>query len=199
MRSMKRTPLLVLFLLAAFTARAELLIEKFSGTSTFIGDGMERTLPIRGFIVFDFDGTNGAAIETANVGGRKFYAVNREGVPAFRTLVQGKNGREYTVASFGGIETNETQVLKVDGLLAKGLNAQIQLSDSRQVTYPRVFRGSNHRVALENSAYRVFETKLTRIFSQADTQAANARGDDVEAALANLITRLERSGYRPVP
>ncbi len=196
---MKRTSLLAILLFGALTGRAELLIEKFSGTSRFTGGGVERALVINGFVVVDLDGTNGAAIETVNVGGRKFYAINRESVPAFRTLIQGTGGREYTVVSYGGMASNEVQVLKVDGLLSKGLNAQLQISDSRQITYPRVLRGSNHRVEFKDSVYRVFETTMTRIFAQTDTRAANARGDDVDSAMAILVQRLERAGFRPVP
>lgn len=183
----------------AVHARAELLIEKFSGTMRYTGANIERTLRISGYIVADFDGTNGAALETANVGGRKFYAINRDSVPAFRTTMQGTRGRQYTVGAYGATETNEVQLLRLDSLLSKGLNTELPLSDSRRVIYPRVMRGSNHRVEYTNGTYRLLQSTVTRTFAQTDTRAANGRGDDVETALGRIIERLERSGYEPVP
>jgi hypothetical protein len=196
---MKRTlPFAILFFLVA-SARADLLIERFSGTTRYTGAGTERTLRISGYIVVDFDGTNGAAVETANLGGQKFYAINRESVPAFRTTVQGTRGREYTVGAYGATETNEVQLLKLDGLLSKGLNTELSLSESRRVVHPRVMRGSNHRVEFTDGAYRLLQSSVIRTFAQTDTRAANAAGEDVEVALARIIARLERAGYRPVP
>jgi hypothetical protein len=195
---MKRT-LLSLIVFTALAARSEVAVERVTRTSHYTGQGVERTLNWRDIIIRDLDGTNGAAIETIVIKGHKLYSVSRDSSRVFRSTVRGLNGRNYTVVTQGITETNETQVLKVDGLLARGLNTTLQVSEARQITYPRVFRGAAHRVELDSGEYRVIESTYTRLYSQTETREANARGNDVEAVLTRMVQRLQASGYVEVP
>jgi hypothetical protein len=196
---MKRTLLLLTALGFIITSRADVFIERASQTSRYTGQGRERTLHLNNILVRDLDGTNGAAIETTVINGHKLYHVNREGTPVFRTTVRGARDREYTVVTLGTTETNDTQVVNVSGLLARGLNTTLQVTDSRQLTYPRVLRGSAHRVELSEGEYGVSETTYTRIYSQTETRDANKRGEDVDAVVARVVQRLEATGYVNAP
>ena len=94
--------------------------------------------------------------------------------------------------------TNELESVQIYGLLVKGVNASLPVSATRQFAYPRVLRGNSYRVDSEDGQYRVTEIKTTRTYSQTETGMANARGEDVEAALARIVQRLEAAGYRPL-
>jgi hypothetical protein len=196
---MKRTLLLLAALGFIITSRADVFIERASQTSRYTGQGRERTLHLNNILVRDLDGTNGAAIETTVINGHKLYHVNREGTPVFRTTVRGARDREYTVVTLGTTETNDTQVVNVSGLLARGLNTTLQVTDSRQLTYPRVLRGSAHRVEFSEGEYGVNATSYTRIYSQTETRDANKRGEDVDAVVARVVQRLEATGYVNAP
>jgi hypothetical protein len=193
MVSMKHTFLALLCLLPVF-ARAEIVIERFTQTAKRTGEGVERTIRLKGWIIRDLDGASGASIATTVINGHKLYLVDRGTTRIFRTTISGKNGREYTVITQGVTETNETQVLSVSGLLYRGLNTTLQVSESRQLTYPRSLKGTAHRVELQDG-YILDETTSTRTFSQTETRASNGLGDDVEAALAKIIQRLQQKGY----
>jgi hypothetical protein len=196
---MKRTLLLLAAVGFIITARADVLIERASQTSRYTGQGRERTLRLNNILVRDLDGTNGASIETTVINGHKLYHVSRDGTPVFRTTVRGARDREYTVITLGATETNDTQVVQVSGLLARGLNTTLQVTDSRQLTYARVLRGSAHRVELNEGEYVVTETTYTRLYSQTETRDANTRGDNVEAVIARVVQRLEATGYVNAP
>lgn len=195
---MKRT-LIPLLLLVAIIARSEIVVERVTRTLHDTGLNREQTFNLRDIVIRDLDGTNGVLVETTVIRGHKLYSISRSSVPVFRATVRGLNGREYTVVTQGLTETNETQVTRVDGLLARGLNTTLPVSEARQITYPRVFRGSNHRVELSGSEYHVLEASYTRIFSQAETRDANSRGDGVETALSRFVQRLQAGGYVEVP
>lgn len=192
---MKRAFFILAVLDFVFTSHADVMIERSTQTMRLTGDNIERTLNFSGFVIRDLDGTNSASIRTITIRGRKFYEVNRDTVPVFSTTVQGANGREFRVIAHGSTETNEVQTVKVDGLLIKGLNTTLQVSMTRQITYPRVLRGSAHRVDFNGGHYRASENTLTRTYSQTETRAANARGENVETALARIVQRLEATGY----
>ncbi len=193
---MKRTFLLLSILTFVVAAQADLLIQHSTQTMRLTGENTERTLRFSGWIVQDLDGTNGASIRMIIVGGRKFYEVNRDSIPVFSTTVPGANGRQFRVIAHGSTETNELSAVKVDGLLIKGVNADLQVSDTRHITYPRILRGSAHRLDSDSGNYRLLENAVTRIYSQTETGTANARGEDVDAALARIGQRLEAAGYR---
>jgi len=192
---MKRTILVIFFFVFVPITFAEILIERSIEKIRLTGQNIERTLNFSGFVIRDLDGTNSAAIRTITIRGRKFYEVNRSALPVFSTTVPGANGRQYKVIAHGSTETNKVQMVKVDALLAKGLNSTLQVSDTRQITYPRVLRGSAQRVDSDGGEYRLAENTLTRSFLQTETQTANALGEDVEAALARLVQRLQAAGY----
>jgi len=192
---MKRTFPLLIFFGFILVARADVLIERMTQTARYTGLGSERTLRLNVFIVSDLDGTNGAGIATTVINGHKLYSIDRSSTRVFRTTVRGARDRPYTVITQGTTETNETQVLKVDGRVARGLNTTLQVTPSRQLTAPRVFRGSTHRVELQDGEYRLIETTSTRIYSHTETRDANASGEDVEAVVARVVQRLEASGY----
>jgi hypothetical protein len=196
---MKRTSVMLL-LFITLTAHADIIIERIGRTVHETGLGREVTLKLREMIVRDLDGTNGAAIATTVINGHKLYSISRSPTTqVFRTTVRGSRDREYTVVTQGVTETSETQILKVDGFLARGLNTTLEIGEARQIRYPRVFRASTHRVEQKDGEYRVIQSTYTRLFSQAETRAANAQGEDVETALARMVQRLEASGYRLVP
>jgi hypothetical protein len=196
---MKRTlSILSLFLLASATF-ADVLIERLTETSRLTGQGIERSVKVQGYIIRNLDGTNGAAIGTFTINGRKFYEVNRDFTRVFSTTVQGANGKEYRVVTDSTTESNDVQVVKVRGLLLKGLNTTIRVSDSREIVHPRVLRGSSHLVEFNGGIYRVTESALTRIFSQTETREANARANTVDEVLARIVQRLEAAGYSTAP
>ena len=177
-------------------ATAELLIQRTQETLRLTGENGERTLTFSGFILRDLDATNGAAIRTIAVNGRKLYEVNRDFRPVFSTTVPGANGRQIRVIADGTTATNELDAVQINGLLVKGVNATLPVSPTRQFVYPRVLRGNSYRVDSEGGQYRVAEIKTTRTYSQTETGGANQRGEDVDAALARIIQRLEAAGYR---
>ncbi len=193
---MKRT-LLSLFILCSLPVFccADVFIERFTQVATRTGEGSQQTLRLKGWIVRDLDGTNGAAIATTTVNGHKLYIVDRTTTRVFRTTIDAGNGREYSVVAQGETQTNEVEVLKIEALLYKGLNTSVEVSASRQITAPRVMRGAAHRVESLGGSYRLDETSSTRVFSQSETRAANGLGRDVEAVIAEIIQKLENSGY----
>jgi hypothetical protein len=193
---MKRTflPIIALCVLPLL-CRADVFIERFTQVSTRTGLGDEQTIRLKGWIIRDLDGTNGAAIATRTVGGRKLYFVDRESSRVFRTAVNAGNNREYAVVIRGETETNEVQVLKIDAVLYKGLNTSVEVSPSRQITAPRVLRGTANRVEAAGGGYRLYETSSARVYSQTETRAANGLGRDVEAVVEEIIQKLENAGY----
>jgi hypothetical protein len=195
---MKRTLVLLCLLALPGFARADLLIQRIQETVRFTGENGERSLTFSGFVLRDLDLTNGAAIRTIAANGRKLYEVNRDFRQVFSALVPGANGRLIRVIAEGVTKTNELDAVQIDGLLVKGVNATLPVSATRQFAYPRVLRGTSYRVDSEDGQYRVTEIKTTRTYSQTDTGVANGRGEDVEAALARIVQRLEAAGYRPL-
>jgi hypothetical protein len=192
---MKRTFLSLVLCSLPLLCHADVFIERFTQAATRTGQGSQQTLRLKGWIVSDLDGTNGAAIATTTVNGRKFYFVDRESTRVFNTTIDAGNGREYSVVAKGETETNEVQVLKIEALLYKGLNTSVEVSAIRQITAPRVMRGANHRVEAVGGGYRLDESVSTRVYSQTETRAANGLGRDVEAVVAEIIQKLEEAGY----
>jgi hypothetical protein len=195
---MKRTVLSFSFFLFVSAVLADVLIERSTQTVRLTGQNVERTLNFSGYVISDLDGTNGAAIRTITLGGRRFYEVSRDSTPVFSTTVQGLNGREFRVIAHASTESNKVQTVKVDALLVKGANAALQVSDARQIIHPRVLRGSASRVEFNDGQYRVSENTITRTYLQTETRTANARGEDVEMALTRIVQRLEATGYSPL-
>jgi len=194
----KLSGLFLLFALVAVT-HADVLIENVTQTIHLTGQGSERTLKLRNYVVADLDGTNGAAISTTILGGRKVYHISYDSTRVVSVTLRGLNGKVYRVITLGVTETNDTQVLKVEGILARGLNTALPVSDSRWLTYPRILRGSGHSLELVDGEYGLSETSYVRTYAQTDTKAANARGDDVSAVVARILQRLEKSGYVSAP
>jgi len=174
---------------------ADVLIERFTQVATRTGQGSQQTLRLKGWIISNLDGTNGAAISTTTVNGHKLYFVDRESTRVFSTTIDAGNGREYTIVAQGETQTNEVQVLKIDALLYKGLNTSVEVSAGRQIIAPRVLRGTASRVESAGGGYRLDETSSSRVFSQTETRAANGLGRDVEAVVAEIIQKLESAGY----
>lgn len=192
---MKSTLALVALFILTLNAHSDVLIQRGTFTARFTGQGIERTLRFKEIIVNNVDGTNGASIITAIINGNKIYSVSTDTTKVVVETLRGVNGRVYTVIAQGVTETNDTQVLKVDGLLVKGLNTTLPVSDSRQLNGPRVFRGAASRLEYDSGEFRLMETSNVRKFSQTETRAANALGEDVDTVVAKLIQRLEDSGY----
>jgi hypothetical protein len=193
---MKRTLVLLSLVLLTFTTRAEVMVERVSGTLRGVGAGVEFSARLGGFIVSDENG-NGVGIETAIVRGRKLYAINRERSEAHSFELTGTGGRTYRVATKGVVVSNETQVIRVDGLLVKGLNTQLEISEATVLTRPRVARGRNHRLELVNGQPRLIEAEYTRTYFHSETRNANARGDDLETVVQRLLASLARQGFQP--
>lgn len=193
---MKRTflSLALLWLLPLF-CRADVLIERFTQIATRTGEGSQQTIRVKGWIISDLDGTNGVAIGTTTINGHKIYIVDRTSTRVFSTTIDAGNGREYTIVAQGETETNELQVLTIDSLLHKGLNTSLEVSAGRQITGPRVMRGSANRVEAVGGGYRLDETTSSRVYGQTETRAANALGRNVEEVLAEIIQRLQKAGY----
>jgi hypothetical protein len=192
---MKHTPVLLALFLIAFNGYSDVIIQRGTFTARFTGQGIERTLRFKEIIVSDLDSTNGTSIITAVINGNKIYSVSTESTKVVVETLRGVNGRVYTVIAQGVTETNDTQVLRVDGLLVKGLNTMLPVSESRQLNAPRVLRGAASRLEYDSGEFRLMETSNVRKFSQTETRAANASGEDVDTVVAKLIQRLEDSGY----
>ncbi len=193
---MKRTIFsLIAFCFLPVLCHADVFIERFTQVATRTGQGEQQTLRLKGWIVSDIDGTNGAAIATTTVNGRKFYFVDRSTTRVFNTTVDAGNGREYSVVTQGETETKGEEVLKIDALLYKGLNTSVEVSAGRQIIVPRVMRGTSSRVESVGGSYRLEESSSSRVFSQTETRAANGLGRDVEAVVAEIIQKLEKAGY----
>src|SRR5688572_3362369 len=102
---MKRTFLsLIALCFLPLLSRADVFIERFTQVVTRTGQGEQQTLRLKGWVVSDLDGTNGAAIATTTVNGRKFYLVDRSTIRVFNTIVNAGNGREYSVVAQGETE-----------------------------------------------------------------------------------------------
>ena len=196
---MKRTLSILSLLFIVSSAFGDLLIERSSQTVRLTGQSIERTLKFQGYVIRDLDGTNGASIRTFTAGGHKLYEINRESTPVLSATVRGANGRQFLVVTAGNTESNDVQIVRVRGLLVKGLNTSIPVSDSREIVYPRALRGSSHQVDFDSGQYRVTETLLTRMFSQTETRDANARGNTVDEAVTRIVQRLEAAGYSAAP
>jgi len=193
---MKRTFLsLIAFCFLPLLCHGDVFIERFTQVATRTGLGEQQTIRLKGWLIRDLDGTNGAAIATRTVNGHKLYFVDRESTRIFRTTVDAGSNREYTVVIRGETETNEVQVLKIDALLYKGLNTSVEVSASRQITAPRVLRGTSSRVEAAGGGYRLYESSSSRVYSQTETRAANGLGRDVETVVAEIIQKLESAGY----
>jgi hypothetical protein len=192
---MKRTLSLLVLIVLPLIASADVVIERATVTVHFTGQGIDRSLRFRDVVVRDLDGTNGASITTITIGGRKLYSINRGGVQVVVENLRGPNGRTYTVIARGATETNEVQVLRVDAMIAKGLNGTLRVTENREINSPRVFRANVNRLEFDDGEYLLTEAKETRVYSQTETRAANANGEDVEAVLDRLIQKLQASGY----
>lgn len=192
---MQRTLVLMVLFGLAINARSDIFIERGAVKIQYTGQGIERTVAFKEVILRDLDGTNSASVATTVIRGHKLYFVSRSRTRVLRENLRGMNGRIYTVIARGLTESNGVQVLNVEGLLVKGLNTTLPVSASRQLTGPRVFRGAASRVEFDSGEFRLTETSYTRTYSQTETRAANALGEDVETALARIIQRLEKFGY----
>ena len=196
---MKRTLHLLVFLFLICHARADLLIQRVTQTTHYTGNGAERTLVVHGFYINDIDGPNGAAVLTANINGHKIYQVGHEGdagsTPLQRLQLTGARGRAYTVLTTGTTDTNDTQVLKIAGILLRGADNTIPIRDGRTLDYPRVFRGTKFSTELIDGAYQLTEETGTRVFLQSETLAVNNNGENADAVVQRISKRLEAAGY----
>ena len=180
-------PLLLLLAIPA-AAKADLAIYNFTGVQTLIGNGNEITVRPVGVLLWDVD--TGQAWQLARftlAGQRRFVVVNQSDAQLFTGF--GRSNRTFTAVYQPS--TNTTS-------FTFGLNANLKIRPGRNVTLPRTARNTSHTLIPFGAGglFHLFgPASGTYTFAPVTSQAANARGLSLEAAIAEWRARYTSAGF----
>jgi hypothetical protein len=198
--TMKR-PLLLLVLalisLGLSQCRADdLLVYTYSGTTTLIGGGLQRSIPFNGELVLDASQTNGAFIVWETYFGHKIYAVNPITNYLVATLA-GPGTQSFTLFGAARLSFDSDGSPRLNSSLLKGQNARLLIGKSRYYSFPSVFTAVETEVSevQQISQLALWADHSTYIFSPARTQACNNANQSVADVVAAVSASLQKKGY----
>ena len=186
--------ILLVGMLSTSPARSDILIYTATQSSHIIGQGMDRHISSSGFVIFDYDNGGAYNVSHYKLSGINYFSV--QSIPSVRIYqVTGVGGRNYTAFMTRGITNTATYYEDFNGF-GMGLNADLQISSSRTVQFPKTIAGAPRGATVPNGQAPLFENDVsTFTFSRKATQTANASGQSAQAAANGFAAKFQALGY----
>ena len=181
--------------LGSFSARAELLIYK--GTEKFINTSLNNGAPDTQKLVVIVDHDTGYF-------GRVFYGtINGAKEMSFGlhtnvhiVPIVSVNGKSYTAITFIPTDCQAQTSPGNEGIALQGLNAQLKVSATNSVTFPKSMVEYAEGVTHNSAGTPILDQyRRTITFSPVQTIASNTAGETLEAAFARIVTEVRAMGY----
>ncbi|HTD68653.1 MAG TPA: hypothetical protein VK846_19195 [Candidatus Limnocylindria bacterium] len=186
--------LLALTILAT-ALQAELIVYRESERAHVTGAGVEATVPVTTYIVYNTVSQSIDSIGAIKFGSTKIYAITNSSSYKVTRGIAGKSGN-YTVLSRieGPAENPETISASY---FAKGRESTLPLGNGNTATYPRSLKAITRAVQTSGGQLATYESSSTVVFQATETKTANEAGDTAADVIERIRLRLENQGYVP--
>jgi hypothetical protein len=193
-----KTPLLLFILWVASSLHvcAELIVYRESERARVIGSGVDVTVPVTTWVVYNNSTQSFDVIGAFRAGTNKYYAISNSTYRVTQN-VAGPRG-SYTVIS-RTVDSNDDPNVISSSYFAKGSESNLQLGNGATMMFPRLLKAVTRAVIYSNGQLATYESSSTLFFQARETKRANEGGDTASAVIERIRQRLEAQGYTPVP
>jgi len=188
--------IVITLMLAACSARAELII--YGGTSklTRIGENRTEQQSFKLFVVVDYDTANLIELFYANVNGRKFYSSETFTNQHFVEVI-GANGRTNTAIARPRSDCAINEGVTSESFFAQGAATTFSINTNTTVSFPKMLTSAGQGYYPDDARIDIVSRTLS--FDKVNTFTSNGAGEDLDEAAARLISALEKLGYTRAP